>query len=258
MSTIENTEPEETVFRQLLSILTKNLRSRGDTPDWPIVVTKLFEIEFNRKRKIWYDGQSLFVPRDDRDHTKAIVAEKAKTRLLFKLCRESEGGCLNIAEDAFWLISYEGPTFGRTRQFADLLGLSKSGGLVVFECKLENPYAPVTSVIEGLDYLSCLTAEPNWTRFQTEFEQWRKKPNQIIPAGFESVCLNPDGPHEVIVLGNSAYFDIYRTDPKKNKNTRRGLGWTDFAAACQNLQGNLRVRFAETNYASTTGKWITQ
>jgi hypothetical protein len=60
------------------------------------------------------------------------------------------------------------------------------------------------------------------------------------------------------VLATSDYFDLYRPNPNKQKNSRRGDGWTDFAAACQNLQGSLRIRFAEADFVSTTATWITR
>ena len=149
MSTQNKAEPEETTFRQLIEVLKKG---RGDVPDWPLALLRLFEREFQQPREVWYTGESVFMDRDDYDHTKAVSGEKSKTRMLFKRCRETTKGCLTIDDEEFWLVSWEDPHFAnRPHQCADLLGLSDSGGLVVFECKLENSYAPITSVIEGLD-----------------------------------------------------------------------------------------------------------
>ena len=255
MTTHEDTQLEETAFRRLLPSL---VQGRSDTPDWPLVLLQFLKKEFSRPRRVWYSGRRVLIDKDETDHTTAVSPEKAKTRILFKTCREQTAGCLAIGGESFWLLSYEVPSFGRkSKQCADLLGLSVTGGLVVFECKLENRYAPITSVIEGLDYLSCLTAEPNMSRLQREFQEWRDKPAQVVPQDFESVCPQPTACHEVIVLASLEYFDHYRHDPSSRRNTRRGSGWTDFAAACESQEGSPRIRFAQTDFSGTRAEWVT-
>ena len=256
MTIHEDTQLEETAFRRLLPSL---IQGRSDTPDWPLVLLQFLKMEFNRPRRVWYSGKRVLIDKDDTDHTTAVVPEKAKTRILFKTCREQTAGCLAIGRESFWLLSYEVPSFGgKSNQCADLLGLSVTGGLVVFECKLNNPYAPITSVIEGLDYLSCLTAEPNMSQIQREFQEWHDKPGQIVPQEFIGVSPQPAACHEVSVLASPEYFDRYRHDPSRSRNTQRGSGWTDFAAACEeNQEGSPRIRFAQTDFTGTSAAWVT-
>ena len=249
-------EPTETFFRQLLSQL---VDGRGDNPDWPLALLRAFEAEFHRERQVWYSGQALFMDRDTFDHTKAVSPEKSQTRVLYNICRDEAHGCLAIEGEIYWLISFEVPCFGRrSHQCADLLGMNRHGGLVVFECKLENPYAPITATVEGLDYLSCLTSEPNFSRLQDEFETWRSKLGQILPAAFKDVQLNSSAQQEVIVLATPEYFQIYRLDPSKRRNSRRGEGWEEFARVATSASNDLRIRFAETDFSTTNANWVTQ
>jgi len=255
MNTTKNSDserPEESFFRQILPSLQQ---SRKNTPDWPHLLLPLLEREFLQQRRnaVAYTGAKLLVDKDDKDHTTAEPGlEKSVTRLLFKLCRESTSGVLTVGDDKFWLCNYEVPNFSnRSKQCADLVGVSATGGLVVFECKLRNSYAPLTSLVEGLDYLSCLTAEPNFTRLKKEFHEWRSKSNQLVPAEFESVTLTTDARHEVIVLGSEEYFDPYR-------RSKRGEGWQQFSRLCQTWNGVLGMRYAQTDFQTTKATWITE
>ncbi len=254
MATPTEEQLEATVFRQLLPLLTQG---RGDTSDWPLVLLELLKLEFNRTRRVWYGGGRVLVDRDEKDHAEAVSPEKSKTRMLFKKCRDESQGCLQIDGEVYWLVSYEIPCFGKkSHQCADLVGLTETGGLVVFECKLKNSYAPITAVIEGLDYLSCLTAEPNFSQLQREFEEWRQKSTQIAPVDFEDVSPQSKSCHEVIVLATSEYFDHYRTNPDRRRNTQRGTGWSDFAAACAINTHSPRIRFAVTEFTETSAQWV--
>jgi len=240
---------EESTFRKLLSTL---IEKRGDTPDWPHVLLPLLQGEFQArlKQRVWYTGARLLIDRDDKDPTDAKAGlEKSATRMLFKRCRDEASGCFTVGDRRFWLLSYEVPNFSnRSRQCADLVGLSDAGGVVVFECKLENPYSPLTSLIEGLDYLSCLVAEPNFGRLRDEFQQWRAKSGQLIPQGFEDVTPRSSA-SEVIVLGSPAYYAPYR-------QSRRGEGWGDLATLCERWQDQPKMGFAVTDFQSTSAAWI--
>jgi hypothetical protein len=251
--------PEETFFRRLLNEL---IPGRGDRPDWPLVMLRFLEEEFQRPREVSYGGGRVVIDRFSKDHDAAVSPENSKTRQLFKRCHEESHGCLTIGDDTYWLVSYENPNFDRrSRQCADLLGLSLAGGLVVFECKLKNPYAPLTAVVEGLDYLTCLTAEPNFDRVKEEFGELRNRHVDRVPNNFKEVSLENDNLHEVIVLGSPAYYNSFRP---AHSRSRRGNAWSDFAAACELAamsevrRGPLLVRFAETDFSTTTAKWITE
>jgi hypothetical protein len=200
------------------------------------------------------------IDRDAKDATLAAAGgERSVTRLLFQLCRQRSGGVLTIGDAAYWLIGYEIPCFGKkSKQCADLVGLSRSGGLVVFECKIgKNDYAPITSAIEGLDYLTCLTAQPNFDRLCEDFDAWRRKEGQIIPQEFTDVIPKSDARHEVAVLAPKDYFDKFLpTVQGESRRTLRGSGWEHFARMCQPPSGGLRIGFAETDFSSTTANWI--
>lgn len=233
------------------------------SPDWPQVLFSLVVREYQnqKQQRIHYDGEALLVDKDDKDHTTAAVdSEKDVTRRLFKLCRETTRGCFTIGNEPYWLVNYEVPNFGkRSKQCADLVGISSSGGLVVFECKIAiNDYAPVTSALEGLDYLTCLTAEPNFSRFQQEFQRWKSKSNQIIPTGFENTDPVSSASHEVIVLGPAEYYDKFRRVERGDeaRRTLRGLGWEFFADNCTDQQTGLRLGFAVSDFSSPAAEWL--
>src|SRR5207249_10230376 len=138
----------------------------------------------------------------------------------------------------YWLLGYEWPNQGsEAGRRADLVGLTPQGGLAVFECKVVNRDTPFTAVLEGLDYLTCLTSEPNFQKIQSSFAEWTRKPGKIVPEGFVDVRPDRTQEHEVIVLAPKEYFGTYcRTD--------RGHGWD----RCNDVAGNpglVKIRFAQ-------------
>ncbi|HEV7281398.1 MAG TPA: hypothetical protein VGN57_14450 [Pirellulaceae bacterium] len=259
MSTIDGLEQGETIFRQVLNGLRE---PRGDAPDWPEILFTLIDREFRtgRRERVEYLGARVLVDRDEKDPSEAEAgSEKSVTRLLYQRCRASASATLTVGEDVYWLIGYEIPCFAKkSKQCADLLGLSRSGGLVVFECKIEkNSYAPITSAIEGLDYLTCLTAQPNFDRLCKEFEEWRAKPEQIASPEFARVVPRSDARHEVVVLGPKTYYDKFLPSvPGESRRTLRGSGWEHFARLCQTRSGELRIGFAETDFGGTSAGWF--
>ena len=151
--------PDKTTFRVLMDQL---LARTGEVPEWPTLLHALLSIVYEQQRESGFAYSSeVFKDRDDTDPTKATQPEKRRVRDLYHLCHERSGGCLTIGSNFYWLLGYEWPNQGSEKmRRADLVGLNVTGGLVVFECKLDrNPYGPFASILEGLDYLTCLTSE---------------------------------------------------------------------------------------------------
>ena len=225
---------------------------RGDLPEWPWLLRELLAEEFHRQRIVDRRyAREVFKDRDGHDPTSARVQEKRKAYGLYHLCRFRAGGCLTVGDTRFWLLGYEWPNQGRERgRRADLIGLTVGGGLTVFECKLDgNPYAPFAAVLEGLDYLACLTAESNFQKIREGFSRWRLKPAQLIPPDFGATEPRPSGDHGVVVLAPAGYYSLYR-------RSNRGTGWGDFAAAYSPQDLSPTMRFAQCDFDGPVGAWV--
>lgn len=243
--------PTSTSFRDWMGYLTS---PRGAEPEWPWLLRQMLAAEYARQRSLGfcYAGE-VFKDRDgDYPHT-AVLPEKRAVKDLYHGCRLNAGRVFRIGEEPYWLLGYEWPNQGGDRekgQRADLVGLNATGGLVVFECKLENRYGPLASILEGLDYLSCLTSEPNFAKIAEGFRRWVSKPGFVRPEAFGSITPSRDSLHEVIVLASAAYYSQYRTSP-------RGAGWEKLAALPPSPSAGLSIRFAESDFASSQGQWVT-
>jgi hypothetical protein len=243
--------PVKTSFREMMEHLNS---PRGDTPEWPLLLRELLQAEFCRQRTSGhcYAGE-VFKDRDNEDPTSASAPEKRKVRDLYHACRIKTNGCLHIGDTPYWLLGYEWPNQGREKgRRADLVGLTMDGGLVVFECKVDgNSYGPFAAILEGLDYLACLTSEANFEKIRAGFDRWRVKPANRPPPDFDDTCPDRVRRHEVIVLAPRAYFDLYR-------RSGRGSGWPEFArSALSETSDPVLIRFAETEYLPAFGIWVT-
>lgn len=239
--------PAKTTFRVLMEQLQAQ---RGEVPEWPTLLAGLLTAEFDRQREMGFCYSSeVFKDRDLDDPTMATSPEKRKVRDLYHLCLKQSNGCLTLGEDRYWLLGYEWPNQGSERmRRADLVGLNVAGGLTVFECKLDdNPYGPFASVLEGLDYLTCLAARKNFEKLQSGFVAWSKKQGRVPPTGFENTCPDRAQVHEVIVLAPAGYYRRY-------SNSERGLGWDRFGIMSA---GSVRIRFAQSDFATMIGTWCT-
>jgi hypothetical protein len=132
---------------------------------------------------------------------------------------------------------------------ADLVALNASGGLVVFECKLEsNSDDPVTALLEGLDYLACLTSPPNFAKITDGYSRWITEPNRNLPARFRDVAPRIDSQHEVVVMAPAGYFE-------KFTRSRRGDGWKLLADLAPIEGDPVRLRFAQSEFDSVSACW---
>ena len=208
--------PNEMCLRRILTGL---VEGRGDTPGWPIALLGLMEYGFEcgRRDEIAYRSESLLRDRgtygliqSEQGKEGSPLGERSAVRNFFVRCRDESSSCLIIAGRRYWLLSFEMPSFAARRmQRADIVGINEEGGLVVFECKLAgNDYAPVTAVVEALDYLTCLTSSPNLRAVIADFH--RLQSAYLPPAGFEGMGSHPDTCHEVIVLAELGYFERFR------------------------------------------------
>jgi len=225
----------DTPFR---SWMTRLCEPEGDRPEWPVLLCSMLQAELSRQQAVprTYAGKTILISRIQHDYQKAS-GEKRAVYGLYHRCLEETGGRLTIGDNHYWLLSYEVPNQDNYQmRRTDLLGLNEAGGLAVFECKLGgNTYAPIAAILEGVDYLACLTSEPNFVRLQQEFWVLR---NDIehVPEGFQDVEPTGSAQHSVIVLAPEDYYGLYC-------RSGRGRGWQDLNTTSWR-SSTLRVGFA--------------
>jgi hypothetical protein len=193
----------------------KLLSARRECNDWPQQFLWLLEDAFKREQSIYrpYSGDRILIDRSQLPIPESH-GEKRATYGLFHTCHKpTRRGLLSINDDLYWLISCEVPNqLSERGRRADLLGLSQSGGLCVFECKIGmNGYSPMAAILEGLDYLASLTCKSNHARIQQEFSSLLLTGSP--PRGFEGVRPEVDARHEVIVLADSDYYEFHTRRP---------------------------------------------
>jgi len=237
-------------FRQWMDLLKQ---PRGAEPEWPHLLQRVLIDTYLRERECpdVYAGE-VFKDRDDDFPVDAVLPEKKAVKDLFHHCRQSTRGILSVGEQRYWLLGYEWPNQGGYREMgrrADLVGMNSSGGLVVFECKLVNNDGPLTAVLEGLDYLSHLTNEPNFLKVVDGFRCWIGKPQKMRPDAFAALMPMREAGHEVIVLASQEYFAQHR-------RSKRSPGWEAFAALPCLPPSPLSIRFAESDFTSAQAQWV--
>ncbi len=243
--------PTSTTFRGWMDSLNA---PRGAQAEWPWLLREMLAAEYSRQRELGfcYSGE-VFKDRDgDYPHT-AVLPEKKAVKDLYHACRLTSGGVFRIGQEPYWLLGYEWPNQGGDQEKgrrADLVGLNGDGGLVVFECKLaNNSYGPFAAVLEGLDYLACLTTDANFLKVRGGFATWTAKPGVIIPDRFRERSPSQTARHEVIVLAPPEYYGLY-------SRSERGAGWQAFAALPTST-GSLTIRFAASDFTTPVGTWVT-
>ena len=222
---------------------------RGNQPLWPWLLGAALDDEFQRQRSIGEGYQEdVFKDRDDYAYQEGDT-ERRMTASLYHHCLLNADGCLTVGDEPIWLLGYEWPNQGGVSEMgrrADLVGLRRDGGLVVFECKRpDNSDPPLTAVIEGLDYLACLLRQPNFDKILLGFEKWLAKPGKRVPVGFEDVCPRSDARPSVIVLAPDNYFSGRYT------RSKRGEGWAEVSIVGEEISQSFRIGFAASDFASS-------
>jgi hypothetical protein len=210
-----------TTFRDWLAKLRKNEHD----PDCPYRLYQAIHEEYLREREICRRYESeVFINRDEyvKNHKSYESMkntpwsdEKKTCFAIYDYCHNYSGshGILNVNGQPHWLVGVEWPTQGGNQEKgrkADLVGIRTDGGLAVFEAKrTKNNDWPLTALMEGLDYLSCLTCPSNYAIIEREFKVWFeiKKDQRSIPPGFETTTLSRDSTQAVILLAPSRYYN---------------------------------------------------
>ena len=93
----------------------------------------------------------------------------------------------------------------------------------MFEGKLgDNSYGPFAAVLEGLDYLACLTSDQNFAKIQDGFSRWTATSGDGSARRFRSVRPTSGGQTRGHRSGPDGYYDLY-------SRSERGTGWQSFA-----------------------------
>lgn len=226
----------DTSFRTWMNRLAAD---KGARSEWPLLLSWMLESEYERQRQIDhpYTGPRILIDRTCHDYD-VKMPEKRAMYGLYHRCLQETKGCLRIGDMPVWLLSYEMPNQAdEAGRRADLVGLTQEGGLVVFEGKLgQNSYPPISAILEGLDYLSCLTSTRTFDRLISEFAEL--KPSLPVPEGFEGVGPERSAQPTVIVLADSVYFDFY-------DRSKRGPGWREMLRYChRKMETPISIRFA--------------
>ena len=242
----------DTSFRTWMNRLKADTGAR---PEWPLLLRWMLEAEFNNQQKIDrpYTGPRILIDRTQHD----FKVKKPENRAIYGLyhkCLQENNGCLRIGDERVWLLSYEMPNQGSHRKrCADLVGLTKSGGLVVFEGKLgNNSHPPISAILEGLDYLSCLTSVNAFDRLILEFLALRE--TLPVPVGFENVQPIRSALPAVVVLADSAYFGFHDI-------SQRSVGWREMIKFGRR-QTSISIKFAtaepdDDGFFSRSVSWLT-
>lgn len=237
------------VFRQLLDQLAA---TKGHTPHWPIVLRHLLAADFQEEqsRLAPYKG-TVPIRREDRPCNKP---EEKDVRRLYKLCEDHTGSIFTIGDEKFLLLGWQWPNQGSEKgRRADLVGMTRAGGLVVFEAKrASNPYSPMMAMLEGLDYLAHLTLKKNFAQITEAFEKRVVSEESFPVAPFGEVRPDVSACHEVIVLAPEGYLAKHS---RSGKRGGRGHGWRELAGTVSHESLTLQLRFATTDFKDTSAIW---
>jgi hypothetical protein len=235
---------QDTQFRHWMKQLNQAAGNRVGVPEWPRLISLMLCEKHNQEVAIDrpYAGQQILIDRTSHNWEEATVPEKRAVYGLYQHCLKQSDSVLAIGDDEYLLLSYEVPNQGSHKgRRADLVGLNKDGGLVVFEAKVAgNSYGPVAALLEGLDYLSALSGVTNIQKMQDEFTGWMtslKNAGYAIPNAFQNVSPSVESRCEVIVFATPEYFEQYDA-------TARGAGWQDLSRLSTN-DAAVSMRFAK-------------
>ena len=233
--------------------------TRGHTPHWPIVLRQLLARDFARQQPDLSAYKSTVATlRADSSWEHLEKGEDRATRRLFKTCEDDTQSVFTIGDERFLLLGWQWPNqAGKRGCRADLVGLNRTGGLVVFEAKGPvNTDSPLQAMLEGLDYLVHLTLRQNFAQIEALYKQLATESTSDLPfppKHFSGKKPSLLAPHEVIVLAPSAYYERYT---RSGKTAGRGHGWHEFAGSATADSVTLRFRYAKTDFKETSATWV--
>lgn len=240
-------------FRELLK---KQTKLQGPHPQWPALIGITFDQVFQNQRSIpeGYQGE-VFKDRDN-DTPHKRQDEKWLVKTLYLQCLTHHQGLLKLGDEEILLLGWEWPTQGgdaEKKRCADLVGITKEGALVVFECKDEgNPFPPLTALLEGLDYLACLMRTSNFQKILNGFDKWKDKKDKSdkkLPDNFKDVVPSPDANPMLVVMAPQGYFDNW------DENVR-GSGWRNLISNHRKFMSQVRVEFVISDFKTNQTKVV--
>lgn len=145
-------------FREWIGSL-RNLR--GNHPHWPTLLGLVLDQVFQNQRTIPKGYQEeVFIDRDNEvPHERQD--EKWLVKTLYRYCLTNHEGLLRLGDEEILLLGWEWPTQGGNAERgcrADLVGMTREGGLVFFECKNEGNGDPP---LDGPDRRTRLSGLPD-------------------------------------------------------------------------------------------------
>lgn len=268
----------QSAFRRWKSEITK---PRGPQPNWPAVLCGALQEVYLQERRIErpYRGE-VFIDRDDWEQGRGMaekcdapggvnLSEDLYTYATYDRCHfgstasDTTQGCLRIGSEEIFLMGYQWPTEDGA---SDLVGMSKTGGLVVFECKgPENKETPLAAALQGLDYVTAFSCPSNFIKITRGFMTWRLKLEleDRLPDEFRDVYPDRDAKPMVVVMAPADYyFGSHSRSPKGffgNQRTRQSnqSHWPEFARAFRAYSSVVMIRFAVCSFHQTTSaSWL--
>lgn len=234
-------------FRDLLDVA-KSVQ--GERPLWPSVLGSLLDSEFKSQRAIdaAYKGDIVINrfqyvrPRD--------VGEVSLVAMLFESATR-ERGVVQVEGENVWLLGFQWPTQGGRQEVgrkADLVGITQSGSLVVFEAKATNGEPPLTAVLQGLDYLACFLRPTNFAKIQSGFQLLRSNLPYEIPVEFGATVPSCTERPKLVVLAPEEYYSgLY-------SRSIRGREWPWLADVGETFIPSVEVLFCHTDFKSLSIK----
>ncbi len=226
----------------------EQLRSvRGHRPLWPVLLGSALDAEFKRQIAI-DDGykKEVFIDRDKHPLEEGEREERQVVQL-FRACHLASEGCVVLDGQPVWLLGFQWPNQGGAGQKgrrADLVGLTRDGGLVVFEAKVAGGDAPLIALTEGLDYLACLLREKNFAKIIAGYGRWRDRPGSVVPVGFESTVPQRTIRPTLVIMAPERYYR------DRHSRSIRSKDWPFLMAVSETMMPSVRIRFAMTDFRS--------
>ena len=219
---------------------------KGDQPLWPWLLCAALNDQFRHQSQTDEAYASEIFKDRSLEEPSVGSGERHLVAQLYQLCRNQNHGCLDVGGEPIWLLGYEWPNQGGNSEKgrrADLVGLREDGAVVVFECKrADNPDPPITALVEGLDYLSCMMRSRNFEKLLGGFDRFIEANG--VPARFQGWRPRQGSRPSIVVLAPESYFKKY------SERSKRGFGWENLAKIGSEACDEFAVAFAITEFDS--------